>query len=189
MKLLRSFVALAALVLASSSFGQGTVNFGTRVGTLPTGVDAPIRDSSGVLASGVNGWFAQLVYSTSLGGSYSPIGVPVSLRSDAGVGYVVTSVVTITPSVGGSTGFFKVQAWAGAANFTAAQNTTGAQWGETATPISTTLGDPSAIPVPTLPGNLVGLAGFTATLTPVPEPATYALLGLGALGFALRRRK
>ena len=187
MKLIRSLVALAALIFASSSFGQGTVNFGTKVGA--STVDAPIRDASNALASSVNGFFAQLVYSSTLNGSYTLIGTPVALRSDAGVGYVVSSVVTIAGAAGGSTGFFKVQAWSGAASYLAAKITPGAQSGQTATAVSTTLGDPNAVPVPTLPGNLAGLAGFSTTITPVPEPATFALLGLGALGFALRRRK
>lgn len=55
--------------------------------------------------------------------------------------------------------------------------------------LTLTLGNPTGIP-PTSPTGMQGLVGFQlADVAPIPEPSTFALLGLGALGMLIFRRK
>lgn len=49
-----------------------------------------------------------------------------------------------------------------------------------------TAGDPLLNPIETI--DLTNIGSFATTLTPVPEPATLALFGLGAAAIALRRK-
>jgi hypothetical protein len=176
MNLLKITALGVALFASVSTYAQGTINFANKI----TGsVDAKIIDgATGTGASGANGFFAQL-YVGANAGSLVAAGSPVALRSDAGIGYVVASIVT-TALPGGSTAIVQMRAWTGAATYEAATSK-----GASAN-VSVVLGDPSANP-PGVPTSLVGLQGFTVAA--VPEPATLALAGLGGLGLMALRRK
>jgi hypothetical protein len=176
MRSLKSWALAFTTLLAVSGYSQGTINFANKI----TGsVDAKIIDSdTGLGASGSDGFFAQL-YVGADAGSLVAAGSPVPLRSDAGIGYVVASIVT-TSLPGGSTALVQMRAWTGAATY---ENAT--RKGSSAT-LNVRLGDPSATP-PEVPPSLVGLGGFTMPLA-VPEPSTMSLAAAGCLALVGLKR-
>jgi PEP-CTERM motif len=104
------------------------------------------------------------------------------------------SAGTINPSstvlYGGSSATVQLFAFKGAATYDQAAVTIGAKIGNSASPITVTLGGlnqagDNNFTVP----NLASMQGFTMSTVVVPEPATIALGLFGAAGLLMRRRK
>lgn len=181
-------VTLAALLVAASSFAQGTVNFNNRI----TGsVDARVLYANAGSPIPADGTFVAQLYAAAPGGTLAAVGAPIPFRStpDAGKGYLnVTGVDTTRTIPGvaeGGTAQVKVVAWASSlgATYEAARARGLGGVGESAVVASVNTGGGL-----TPPGALVGLQGFTiSTIVPEPSIAALGLLGAGLL--LIRRKK
>jgi hypothetical protein len=173
-------VTLAAVLVSASAFGQGTINFTTRiVGTL----DAPVFKSDGTTGAGGGATAANAQLFLLSGGVYTALTPATTFRATpagAAQNYVIppATPVTVTTVAGGSQATIVLRAWEGAAYDTALTR------GESA-PITITLGGGGSPPA--VPANLVGLQGFS--MQTIPEPSTMALGLLGAAALLYRRRK
>ena len=173
------FVAAVTLVAAVSSSAQGVLNFSNGA----AGVDAPVRNSSAQFVA-TDGVIKAQIYAGPVGtveGALVAVGSPISFSLQPG--YYFGGQLAIPGVAGGSSVVIQVRTFTGA-TYAAAITTPGAQSGKS-----------GLITVPlvvaggaTAPNNLVGLAGYTMTLTPVPEPSVIALAGLGLGGLILARR-
>jgi len=178
---------------------QGTITFNN--GTANPVTWGAETGNSGAVA-GAQGIKVGLYYLSS--GTYtlvSPtpyLGTLSSGATNAGVnGRWNVGTVTIPGLVAGQTGTFQVRAWSGNfATFEAAR-AGGAAFGtgDGYTAEALTFQNPSGgavDPVTGIAGAPAGLTGFPAGQTvgvPVPEPATYALAGLGLGALLLMRRR
>jgi len=181
-------VTLAALLVAASSFAQGTLTFNNKV----TGsVDARVFYANGGSPVAADGNYVAQLYAAAPGGTLAAVGAAVPFRNtpDAGKGYLNPSGQDLTRIVPGvaenGTAQFKVVAWASSlgATYEAAKAKNQGGWGESAVVASVATGG-GLNP----PGNLVGLQGFTiATIVPEPSIAALGLLGAGLL--VIRRKK
>ena len=182
---MRPLLTIAAcLAIAATAMGQGTVNFANRVTT--AGINAPIYMPDGTTPAG-SSIVAQLWAGTSAD-SLSPVGAAVSLINSGGnpTGFFVggsREIPGITPA--GGAAFVQVRAWEGTFATYQEAAAAGGLTGASAVLNLAATGNPTASP-PGLPVNMLGLTSFSLQ---VPEPATFALLGLGALGLLIRRRK
>jgi hypothetical protein len=166
---------LAALVMTSTVFAQGTVEFGT--------FSSEIKrfDGTGAGTGYTAGLF--LIDGQNL---TAPIGTTDFI---AGTGFLNPINVTVPGHAGRTPATFVIRAWdTTAGSYAAAAATSNLQRGESPAFTINSLGGAGA--PPDVPASLDGstYAGFTMTV--VPEPTTYALgvLGLGALAM-MRRRK
>jgi len=170
-------VAFAALLVASSAFAQGTINFNNRVST----GDARVTRPDGTTGAGAGVTAALYLGNTML----TPT---TTFRTTAAAAFFVNAVEVVVPGVagGGTAAGVTMRAWETAAgSYEAAQGT--AFLSGSSAPIDVAgLGNPAGAP-PTPAANLLGLQGFQ--ITAVPEPSTIALGVLGAAALLLRRRK
>ena len=169
-------VTLTAALVTASTFGQGTVIFNTRIGT----VDAKVSRADGTGAGA--GWTAQL-YLVGAGGALTALTPTTTFRTTSAAAAFYVNQVTITvPGVAaGNPATFRMRAWEGASYDTAVLK--GESNDVTITQLGgTPAGGGAPIPDPTL----VGLQGFTC---PLPEPSSITLGLLGAAVFLCRRRK
>lgn len=177
----------AAFLPAQGTFG--TVNFNNRY--LLDAIDAPVYDLTvgGTMLAGT-GYLAQL-YTGPAGTTEDklvPTGATVDFRTGLAAGYVNVgtdgsrTIPNVTP---GSLAVVQVRAWTAASGSTyeqaMASSLPGAKAGKSS--LLTVQTKASALE---LPVNLVGLASFA--VTPVPEPAMFALGTLGLALLTLRAR-
>jgi hypothetical protein len=179
-----ALAVLSAVVVSAVAYGQGTVQFNTRiVGT----VDAKVFDVDGVTGLAGTEYTAQL-----FGGpqgtaesALTPLTPTTVFRTGTGAGYVVATAnpVAVPGVPENGTATIQMRVWfnnGGAVTTYADAVAGGFKYGKSnilsVGPLGGTLTTPPA---------LVGLANFSL----VPEPSTYALLGLGALALLIRRRK
>jgi len=175
-------VTLAALLVAASTYAQGTVNFVNKItGTVDARVLYGGGGAVGGGSSADNQFVAQLVQ---INGTPGAVGAPIPFRnSGAGTGYWVGETRTLAgiPENGSAT--VRVVAWSTALGATYDEAVAKGQGG---------IGESAPITITTggglnPPAALVGLQGFT--LSPlVPEPSI-AVLGLLGAGLLLIRRK
>jgi hypothetical protein len=184
---------VAGLLLAASSYGQGTLFFSNKHGT----VDAPVFfDSVGGQRINDANYVAQL-YAGASAAALAPIGTtgsPFRATPAAGNGYwnpgadPSRTVASVAP---GANAFAKVVVWdvSKFASYELAV-TGGGKVGESTVFSAKTGGD--GVP-PALPQDLIGLTSFAITgggvVPPVPEPTVLALGAIGGLALLLRRRK
>lgn len=165
-------IALAALVVTVSAYGQGAVVFNNRV----TGVvDARVLNVDGTGAgAGVTAQLFGGPAGTAVG-ALTALTPTTTFRttSAAAQGYVNSVDVTVPGVAAGAQATLVMRAFEGA-DFASASVK-----GES-NPITITLGG-GTLP----PANLVGLQGFSL----IPEPTTLALGALGAALLLFRRRK
>lgn len=199
--------AAGAKVLEATGYGGAGSAIGNTVAGSATGtqflmqlygVAGTATDSSSLLPLGfavnarggtINGGFSQITGTTTLGTALTTVNTTLS--------------IPVTPA--GGTATVQLRAW------WAGGGATPADYGKTYTSyysvedtsataalmrsgyssllILNVTGNPLLNP-PGTPVDLIGLTGFQLTDVPaVPEPSTFALLGLGALGMLLFRRK
>jgi len=166
-------VLFVCTVIAASSFAQGTINFNNKVSGA---VDARIFDVGGEtpLEPGAD-TFVQL-YAGAGADSLAAVGAATAIRGSGNKAGWFKGGTVDSGLAGGSTGYFQVRAWKGAASYD------GASVRGESNVISVKTGGGSP-PLP--PSNLVGLESFSL----VPEPGTIALAILGAAALFIRRRK
>lgn len=181
-------VTLAALLVAASSFAQGTVVFNNKI----TGsVDARVMYAGGGTPIPADGSYVAQLYASAPGGTLAAVGAPIPFRNtpDAGKGYINPTGVDTTRTIPGvaesGTAQVKMVAWASSLGATyeevVAKNQGG--WGESALLPSVATGGGL-----TPAQNLVGLQGFEIrTIVPEPSIAALGLLGAGLL--LIRRKK
>jgi len=166
----KTLVAIAALLMTAATYGQGTVNFASRI----TGVvDAPIvQAGNSTLGIGeIPGTKVQLFLVN--GTSTTPVGSAIAFRGTTGAlaKYFDGGALDVPGTAAGGTATFFVRV-------------TGPQ---VITKDSANFSQPlggGTLP----PENMAGLTGFSVTV--VPEPTTIALGVLGAAALvAARRRK
>jgi hypothetical protein len=167
-------VTLTAVLVCVSAFGQGTVIFNNRIGS----VDAPVRRPDGTGAGA--GVTAQL-YLVGAGGALTALTPTSTFRttSAAAAFYLNQVTVTVPGIAAGNPGTFRIRAWEGASYDTAVLK------GESNDVTITQLGGQPSTGAPIPDPALAGLQGFTL----VPEPSTMALGLLGAAALLYRRRK
>jgi len=170
-------IALAAVLVTAASYGQGFVNFNTRV---TGGIDAPIRLADG---TGPGPSYSAALYLVSGGNTTLVPDSVTTFRSGAGAAYIVGKAAQVPGAPADAPANFVIRAWqtaAGSYEAAAASTTFGfGQSGQfTVTPTA-----PPAFPAD-LPASVTGF-----TVTVVPEPSTIALGVLGAAALLLRRRK
>jgi hypothetical protein len=192
MKKTSTLIVAALLVSAAFLPAQGTfgsVNFNNRY--LPEFIDAPVYDLTigGTMLEG-SSYLAQL-YSGPAGTTEDklvPTGAVVDFRTGLAAGYINVgtdgsrSIPNVTP---GSLAVVQVRAWTAAAGSTYEQ-------AMASTSPTARAGKSNMLTVQTkasaleLPVNMVGLQSFA--LTPVPEPAVFALGALGLFVVTMRAR-
>jgi len=191
-------LGIAALGLAASSFAQGTISFvnsattlvttnngqgnagnstsgfGTKIQLyyqLKTGATAPTAlAASDFLAGTVGSWVL-------MPGTAGNVGSPLAGRFGA---FAVTTGTDVAPA---GNVWLQAVAWNGGAT-TASQASAAATYAGVSTVWSQGTGDGASVGAVPTSGLFTGLV-----LTPVPEPSTIALAGLGAASLLLFRRK
>jgi len=182
-------LSVALVASAVSAFGQGSVNFNNGGLAFKTVADRNVylntvgTANGGTLAVGTK-YKVQLYVGSSADALQPIVTTPASFRATAGAGTwsggnrdLVTSTTTYAQ---GASLFLAVRAW---------DSTTGATW-ETAT----FRGDSGAFaytapPTGTLDATQFYMENLRAFAVVVPEPGTFALAGLGILGFVMMRRR
>jgi hypothetical protein len=182
-------IALTATVVAVSVFAQGTVTFNNRV----TGVVvAPITglDSLGLGGTGYTAELWAASGADAAEGSLQAAAPQTAFRTGAAVGFVTAVTATLTGvAKDAAAATLQVRVWdnKGGTLTTWAAAETAWMAGEIAAGKSTLFNVTAIGGDLNTPPNLVGLTSFQLIM--VPEPSTFALLGLGALGMLIFRRK
>ena len=209
----KALLALAAMVVSSSVFGQGTLIFKTlgvqnAAGTGTYNVPLFANDGNNVINGvstgntppeaglpGAGGLAGGVTIGLFAPGGLTPFATAVLGTSAAQSPYAVTpasQTVAVPGSGAGTTPTITIRAWQGG-NFAQAQ-AGGLNWGEWTLTTKPLGGDPGGGALPITPPTLTGWGpengtGYELNAT-VPEPTTIALgvLGVGALVLARRRK-
>lgn len=176
---MKKLIILAACMgVTAVAFGQGQVNFNSRVTV--DGINAGVT-YEGVLVDGANGWKAQL-YAGDEPSALVPVSGVVDFRTGAAAGYISGGAVTIEGKPNGSQVWLAIAAWniADGASYEVAS----AAFGPVgmSLPIQVSLDGP-----PNTPPNMIGLQPWSVAI--IPEPSTMALGLLGFAALMLRRRR
>lgn len=175
-------IALAAVLVTATTFGQGQINFATKVGA---DVDAPVIISGTQNGPGPT-WSAGL-YLQGAGGSLTPL-TPTTTFRDGSVNptaakYVLNVDPVVVPGIApGNPATVVMRAWLTSLGSFDAAKASGGGFGESVPLTIASLGGGLLVD-----SNLSGLQGFS--VLPVPEPSVIALGVLGASALLLRRRK
>jgi len=171
------FVIIAVVTIASNAFGQGQVTLANNAATLvryPSGNPAPVGSLLFQLYFGPAGTPQE---------SLVPVG-PVVPTSVVAAGRIANTVIDIPTAVvpAGGAATFHVRAWSSSfASYNAAA--AGGGLVGISFPFNANT-SPNIIPPP-LPTSLAGL--FTISF--VPEPSTFILVGLGIVSLLFFRRR
>jgi hypothetical protein len=207
-------VALLNLVAAASVLAQGSIVFNNRTANVRAPIYGPLNanDTASIVGNtdeGVPPGTAVYGGRPLLSGSgytaalfAGPQGTPeaslqpvafTTFRTGSFEGYVASpGVVTIPGVPGGQIATLQLRVWDNRGGTLTTWAAAEAAWlsGQIAAGKSPLFNSPAlggAGEPPTLPPNLVGLVSFNIYY--IPEPGTLALLGLGALGLMVFRRK
>ncbi len=184
------FITLAALAITFSTFAQGTVNFATRVIGVKVFLANPDGSAStvgpGLSAKSVS---AQLAL-VGAGGSLTLLAPIATFQTGATTQWYVSGGSVAIPGFGaGTTATLRMLAFETSFGSYDAAKSGGGLFGASNDFVTGALGGtPPAPALPITAPNLVGLQSFVVGSS-VPEPTTLALLGLGGLALAIRRRK
>lgn len=202
---MKKYLCTLALVgLVSSAFAQGVGQINLVSGS---NLVRSTGDAGATPAVGVNGGFVQLLWAPQGTAVATPWTAEVGslaawLTANPGWQAVDTSIKAINGPVAGrfSAGTIEVPttatiqaavaAWLG--NFTSFDLALAAPNGQAGISDAFTItpGNPNATPIPELPATTSGLFPGVTTTPVIPEPSSFALLGLGAAALlAFRRRQ
>lgn len=211
-------LAAITMSCASALFAQGTVNFNNRVATsgpwapvYGPEVGDDTKSLSGNTATGIPAGTQVYTGAPLLGSAYSavlfaapgagaaessltPSLTVTTFRTGAGAGFVsvpATAAVLAGVPADAPVATVQLRAWnnMGGTITTWEQAETAWLAGAIAAGKSATFNLNSIGGTFNAPPNLSGLSSFNIYMIPVPEPSTFALLGLGALGMLIFRRK
>jgi hypothetical protein len=201
MKKYLSVLAVAAMAAyATSAFAQGTVGFSNGTGLVKQWTAA---DNSTLINVPKGGGMVQLYWAPA-GSAYVPWTPSLSgaawqllnplWKAENPVGFTTPAAgkfsggtLTLTPLAAGGSIDYVVMGWTGASTSFDAALTANAMANVSAKFASTT-GNPNATPIPGTPTPIADtFAGMT--LSPIPEPSTFALAGLGAAALLIFRRR
>ncbi|MDX1953025.1 MAG: PEP-CTERM sorting domain-containing protein [Verrucomicrobiota bacterium] len=192
----KTLIALVAVLVSLSTYGQGSVFFSTR--DTAAGIDAKVVRAAGTVGAGLGAGgtvgpaiTAQL-FLVGAGGSLTPLTPATTFRTTGSAAnhfYINATDVVVPGIAAGQSATFRFRAYETAAgSYDAAANSTTFQFGESNdVTVSALGGTPVGGGAPITTPTLVGLQGFTLTI--VPEPGTIALGVLGGLALLARRRK
>lgn len=188
---MKKIALTTALLVAFTTMvnAQGTINFANRDTTI--GLDAPIREDDGTTLLAGAAYLAQL-YAGPNAGSLTPQGSAVVFRTGAAIGYIAISTTAVSTVLPGASASLQFRVWRASdgASYDAAALIPGSHIGSSGTLTATLGGVPDPITgIPGFAANMPLFSGFNLSVVPVPEPSTFALLGLGAVGLLFRRRK
>jgi len=178
-------LTLASLLVAASTYAQGTVNFVNRIANV---LDAQVRYANSGAPIPANGDYVAQLYASAPGGTLAAVGAAIPFRTGSGEGYWPGDVRTIPGVPAGGTAQIQVKAWASSlgTSFESVQAQGIGGWGESGILAAVPTGG-AGVP-PSTPTPLTGLASFEiATIIPEPSIAALGLLGAGLL--LLRRKK
>jgi len=204
------------MAVAASVFAQGTVDFNNRksgvmvtkvyepnpadptvqvVGNSATDTPAGTTDYTGLTPLAGSDWTAALWAAPGAGadeGSLQAATPTTTFRTGAAAGFIAAATATLTGvAADAAVATLQLRVYPSAyADWAAAQaawdaDTTGTIW----------IGKSPLFDVNAIGGNLntppvmEGLQSFSLVANVIPEPSTFALLGLGALGMLIFRRK
>jgi len=178
-------LGLTATLVAASVFAQGTVVFNNRV----TGVVvAQVFNVDGITGLSGTGFTAELWAANGADAAEASLAAATpttTFRTGAAAGFVTATTATlagVAKDAGAAT--LQLRAWdnmGGTITSWAAADKVAPRGASALFNVSAIGGDLNTPPY------LVGLTSFS--LVPVPEPSTFALLGLGTLGMLIFRRK
>jgi len=208
-------IALIAVGAAASVLAQGTLNYNIRVtgavvghvynvetpdpgvikfGNTATETPGGTQTYTGAWLTGT-GWYAELFAANTAGqleGSLTAVaGSVVAFRTGSTLGgTIATSNLAIPQVPQGGTGTFQLRVWNNVGGTLTTWAAAETEW------LKGTIaaGKSSVFDVAGLGGGIIGPADMLNfrsfnVYTIVPEPSTFALLGLGALGMLIFRRK
>ncbi len=182
-------VPLIIVLCAESSFAQGTLNFANLYPNLASPVvNAPVYESDGLTKLSGPQFTAELLAGPSIDGLASVAST--GFLTGNGAGYFSGGAVTVPGILEGSLAWVQVDVWKTASGSTFSQARASGlpdSWWQSSA-FSLMLGGGGVNPNP--PALLTGLGTSPVYLNSVPEPATLALVGLGAALalFQFRRR-
>lgn len=190
MKITKSLVAALLIGAGSavSAFAQGQVNFVTYNGGNTT--QGRFYASAGVLADGGNNFVGQLWAgsSSSSDSAFTAVAAPFALStasSGTGAGYILQGGETVNGSTAASSYNFEIRVWNTADSATWLNSmANGAAHGSAATPIFSAVVSGGSVTPP-----LLNTFANVTLITSTPEPATLAMLGLGAASLLIVRRR
>jgi hypothetical protein len=196
--ILSSLAAAAALAVPTASHAQGVVNLSSSGGGSCITSNTVTGATAKIAAGGYT--FGLYVASSAAGlpTAASPSGTPALTLVNSGfAGIISGSSFTIAGLTAGTTYFDEVVGWSGSAlsyaSFLSGGPGASSAAGFSAIGSITPVAVGSTSPAPFVFGNPASTPGAVLTptlLTPVPEPSTIALAGLGIAGLvAIRRRK
>jgi hypothetical protein len=181
-------VTLAALLVAASTYAQGTVVFNNKI----TGsVDARVTYNNGGNPIPADGTFQAQLYASAPGGTLAAVGAPIAFRNtpDTGKGYLNVTGLDTSRAIPGvaenGTAQAQVRAWATSLGATYEEALAKGIGGTGASAILPSVATGGGLNPPQA---LIGLAGFEiANIVPEPSIAALGLLGAGLL--LIRRKK
>lgn len=192
----RFIVTTAATALvALASYGQGTISFKNYFGNVNTDPAVFLHDGITKVSHTATNYIVALMAGPSAA-SLTQVATTRFLSAATADGFFQAGTVSIPTVAGGTTAFLQIEVW----DTTLGNTTTGATfdqataWGVThsdawgwSSVFSVTTGNPTGNP-PTTPTLLQGvLTSFS--LNNVPEPSSFALIGLGGAALTIFRRR
>ena len=182
---MKKLIATTLLCTAAglAAFGQGTVNFANA----GVGLNSPVYLNDGVTKAGA-GYTAALLAGPS---ATSLAQIATAAVGAVQAGYFLGGTQVIPTVAGGATADILIEIYqTTSGSFASAKAANVANtwaWSGGGTPFTVTLGNPGTTP-PGTPATLSGLGPMTLNTT-VPEPSTFALVGLGAAAMLIFRRR
>ncbi len=177
-------------VYAESGFGQSSFGFQN----IASGLDAPVFDGGGNRLVGTN--FLAMMYggpspdtlAPAVGDHQGLAPAPFTYIVNGLAGYFRDGVAVIPNVICGGSAWLQVRAWDARLGSTYDEVVTLGVGGYGESNLFQAQGGNPCIPIPTVPGVLIGLQSFNL-LPEVPEPKSFLLLFLGLVLLLVRRSR